>query len=342
MISSEAWLFLIALFTLPVAVAAIRSRKPGVTSARSRGSSALIINGEALASGVETHGSGRLDAVFRNIDDLGFSIETNRVRISETVEGRDLADFGLVQVAAYPRPTAALINALVDYLAHHKVPAVNMAGIGAPTKLFQYVRFAQAGLAVPKTVYLSTGALAESFLDLAQRLELPFILKALSASGGRYNFLVRTEREFRNHLYSQDHIRVCFLAQQFIANDSTYRVLVLGGEVQLVMRRSWAPGTHLSNTEQGAAAILVEPAAFAAAAKRMAIQAARLIGSEVAGVNLIQDWATQRWYVLDANSNPAMATGLFVEDKLAAYCSYLHKRLGIAEPAGTSLGWNAP
>jgi glutathione synthase/RimK-type ligase-like ATP-grasp enzyme len=285
--------------------------------------SALILNGRDLASAAD------VEVTCRGIDELAFAIETGRVRIAETVGGRDLADFGLVQVAGYPRPTAALINAIADYLEYHSVCAINVAGIGAPTKLGQYVRFAQAGLPVPDTFYSAPSALAESYSVLADWLDLPFVLKAMSASGGRYNFLVRSERELLRYLRDPDYVRVRFVAQQFIPNDTTLRMLVLGDEVGLIMRRSWAPGTHLANTAQGGASVLVDPADFDPAVKGVAAGAARLINSEVAGVNLIQHWTTGQWYVLDANANPAITTGAFVEEKLAAYQSYLRRRLGL-------------
>src|SRR5579859_4627292 len=143
---------------------------------------ALIVNGSALAAVLEVPTG--VDAVFRDVDELSFIIADGEVSIAETVSRRDLRTFGLVQMAAYPRPTASLISAVSAYLEHHQVPAVNMAGIGVPTKLVQYVRFALAGLPVPATVYLAREDLARSFPALAQRLELPFVLKALSASGG--------------------------------------------------------------------------------------------------------------------------------------------------------------
>jgi hypothetical protein len=63
--------------------------------------------------------------------------------VYETVEGRDLSDFGLIHVAAYPAPTATLVNAIAAYLEHWKVRGINLAGIGAPTNLLHYVLLAR-------------------------------------------------------------------------------------------------------------------------------------------------------------------------------------------------------
>jgi len=191
-------------------------------------------------------------------------------------------------------------------------------------------------------MYLAPAALAESYPAVARRLDLPFVLKALSASGGRHNFLVRDQDDFHGYVKGREHAAVNLLAQRFIPNDSTHRLLVLGGEVALAMRRTWAPGTHLTNTAQGGDATLVAPEDLDPAATRLARQAARLVDSEVAGVNLIQSWATGRWYVLDVNTNPAIATGSFVAEKLTAYRSYLCKRLDAApgrQRSGPTMTW---
>ncbi|MFE7810219.1 hypothetical protein ACFU51_37285 [Streptomyces sp. NPDC057430] len=142
---------------------------------------------ELLAAGVEV--------VFRSIEEIAIYIDSEGVRIRETVSGRDLADFGLVQVFAYHRPTATLLNALEDYLAVKGVRTVNVAGIGAPTKLFKYVRLANRGLSIPSTVYLPPRLLPGAYHDLAARLDLPFVMKPVT--GGRASSVAR-ERSPKN------------------------------------------------------------------------------------------------------------------------------------------------
>jgi hypothetical protein len=91
--------------------------------------------------------------VSRGIDELAFTIETGSVRVYETVSGWALEDFGFVQIVSFLNPTGTLLNAVTAYLLHQGVEVVNMEGIGAPTRLLQYVRFAQAGIPVPDARY---------------------------------------------------------------------------------------------------------------------------------------------------------------------------------------------
>ncbi len=290
----------------------------------------LVINGEVFrpeetnAGGLDV---GAVETVFRGIADIAFTVETNRTRVYETVSGIDLADFGLVQIAAYPRPTGTLLSAITAYLADRQRPVVNMAQIGAPTKLYQLIRLAQDGLPVPLTFYLPRRLLNDAFEDLAERLCLPFVLKAMNASGGRLNYLIHNEQEFLLHLLDPDQKAVAFLAQQFIPNNGTFRLLVLGDQAPIVIHRCSTDGTHLTNTERGGHATLFDTDTFDDDALAMAVRGAALMGCEVAGVNLVQHRDTRQWHVLEVSSSPAIGNGAFAAEKTGAYATYLHNKL---------------
>ncbi len=123
-------------------------RRPPADPERAPRRSILILNGAALAELKDELGAEEYEVVFRSIDELAFTIETGAVSVHETAGNRDLADFAFVQIASFPNPTGTLLNAIAAYLRHQGVDAVNAEGIGAPTRLLQYVRFAQAGITV--------------------------------------------------------------------------------------------------------------------------------------------------------------------------------------------------
>ncbi|MGW3690122.1 ATP-grasp domain-containing protein [Streptomyces sp. NPDC005125] len=294
------------------------------------GGDLLVINGEVFRSSDAASARlelGRAKTHFCGIGDIAFAIETGRTRVYETVGGRDLSEFGLIQIAAYPRPTATLLSSISAYLEHKGRPALNAAVISAPTKLYQLVAFAQGGLPVPTTLYLARRVLKDSFADLAGRLSLPFVLKAMNASGGRLNFLIESEIDFVRYVDDPSHTKVDFLAQRFIPNNGTFRTLVLGGDVPIVMHRCSTDGSHLSNIEQGGHATLFDPKTFETAVMEMAVRAAALMGSDIAGVNLVQDRLTREWYVLEVSCSPAIGSGAFATEKTRAYSSYLRAKL---------------
>ncbi|MGW2564313.1 ATP-grasp domain-containing protein [Streptomyces sp. NPDC001514] len=291
----------------------------------------LVVNGEvfqagcAVSAGLEL--GDEVTPVFRGIEDIAFSVETGRTRVYETVGSRDLAEFGLVQIASYPRPTATLLGCISAYLKHRRRPAVNAAAVNAPTKLYQLMVLAQDGLPVPATVHLPRRLLNDSFEDLANRLGLPFVLKAMNTGGGRLNFLIETEIDFLRYVEDPAHAKVAFLAQQFIPHNGTFRTLVFGRDVPILMHRCSTDGSHLTNTEQGGHATLFDVETFEPDVLRMAVRAAELMECEIAGVNLVQDRLTRQWYVLEVSSSPAIGTGAFVEQKTRAYSAYLRSKL---------------
>ncbi len=306
--------------------------RPGSRSdSPARPQSALVLNGEKLLGPDGDPGGLCLDGfetVFRSIDELAFTVETGQVRVCETVDGRDLADFGLVQVAAFPRPTATLLNAVAAYLGNKGVPAVNAEGVGAPTKLLQYVRFAQAGLPVPATWYIPPQLIREAYPDLAGAFGLPFLLSALSGSGDGHDILITTPGDFAEQLPSVlGHRRVMFLAQELIPSDSIFYLLILGDEAPIVIRHPGIGSARLRGAQQDGQMALIDPATFDPGARRLAVQAASLMGFDIAGVNLVQHCTTGQWYVLDASATPAISAGVFAPDKLGAYSTYLKRRL---------------
>jgi glutathione synthase/RimK-type ligase-like ATP-grasp enzyme len=312
-----------------------RAERRPVNSARLQGVSGggrdlLVING-AVFQADHSPGPLRLNddskVLFCGVDDIGFVIETGRTRVYETVSGRDLADFGLIQVASYPRPTAVLLSSISAYLEHRRRPAVNAAGISAPTKLYQLMTLAQGDLPVPPTIYLSRKLLHDSLPEIADGLGMPFVVKAISASGGRLNFLIESEVDFLWCVENAEHQNTAFLAQQFIPNNGTFRILMFGGEPHIIMHRCSTNGSHLTNTEQGGHATLFDVDSFDAEALEMSSRAARLMKCEVAGINMVQHKETRQWYFLEVTSSPAIATGAFAEEKISAYSSYLRKKL---------------
>lgn len=293
---------------------------------------ALVLNGEGLGEHVELAGellAAGVEVVFRSIEELAVHIGPGGARISETVDGRDLADFGLVQVFAYPRPTATLLNAIADYLATHGVRAVNVAGIGAPTKLFTYVRLANHGLAIPSTVYLPRRLLPDAYDDLAGRLDLPFVLK--SATGGRSGrtVLVSDETAFARALRDGDHARG-LLAQELVPPDGSYVALVLGGRVSFALRQRADGDGDLLATSGWEDAARVDPRELEPEAREAAVRAAAALGYDIAGVRLVRHWTTGQWCVLEVSPNPPIVSGGYAADMISAYLAYLKRRLADA------------
>ena len=288
--------------------------------------SALILNGAVLAETKGELGASGFEVVLRGIDELAFTIGAGTVGVHETVSGRDLADFSFVHVASFPKPTGTLLNAVTAYLRHHGVDAVNAEGIGAPTRLLQYVRFAQAGIPVPVTRYVPPRILAGVYPELAEQLGLPFVLTPLRGGAGRRDLLISDEASFAGALCAADHAN--FMAREFIPADAVHHLLVLGREVSMIMRQdiSFAEPC-LPRISEGGTLSLIDAAGFNADARNLGVQAASLMGLDVAGVSIVRHWTTSEWCVLDTNASLPFSAGAFVSHKVNAYTGYLWRKL---------------
>ncbi|MER7694628.1 hypothetical protein [Streptomyces sp. NPDC097610] len=288
---------------------------------------ALLLNSEELGEHIdfasELYAAG-VDVVFCNIEELAIDIGPGGARIRETVSGRDLADFGLVQVLAYPRPTATLLNAVADYLAANGVRAVNATGVGVPTRLFKYVRLANRGMSVPSTVYLPPRLPLDAYHDLALRLDLPFVLKTVT--GGGKDSIVGNEGAFTEKLQGAGNARG-FLAQELVPPDGSYFLLVLGGCVSFALQHRSIDGGDLLEMSGWEEATLVEPQSLDPMARATAVQAATSLDYDIAGVHLVRHWTTGQWCVVDVSPNPPIGRGGHIADKVSAYSAYLKGRL---------------
>ena len=48
---------------------------------------------------------------------------------------------------------------------------------------------------------------------------------------------------------------------------------------------------------------------------------------EIAGIDVIQDRKTKKWYVLEVNNSPQIRSGAFVDEKLKAVAAYFDHEL---------------
>lgn len=297
--------------------------------ARPASKPALVLNGEGLGEDVDLASellAAGVEVVFRSIEELAIDITPRGVHIRETVSGRDLAEFGLVQVFAYHRPTATLLNALAEYLSARGVRTVNVAGIGAPTKLFKYVRLANRGLSIPSTVYMPLQLLPGAYHDLATQLDLPFVLKSATGGRGGRTSLVGSEEAFTEKLRDAERTRG-FLAQELVPPDGSYFLLVLGGHVSFVLQHRSIGGGDLLAKLGWEDAALIDPQRLDPKARETAVQAATSLGYDIAGVHLVRHWTTGQWCVLDVSPNPPIGSGGYTADKVSAYSAYLKRRL---------------
>ncbi|MGH7566600.1 MAG: ATP-grasp domain-containing protein [Gemmatimonadota bacterium] len=216
------------------------------------------------------------------------------------VQGRPLGHID----AGLPRIGASLPGqgvAVVSHLEAMGVPVVNgSAAISrARDKLLALQVMAASGIRVPHTV------LARGPAQVDQALEIvggpPVVLKLLQGTQGVGVILAETRSAAVSTLDALWGLGQDVLVQEYVAESAgrDVRALIVGGRIVAAMRRQARSGEWRSNIHRGGAGTRVElDSSYADAA----ISAARAVGLDVAGVDLLEARDGPR--VTEVNASP--------------------------------------
>ena len=160
---------------------------------------------------------------------------------------------------------------------------------------------AQYGLPVPRTGFAH--ASADKDLLIEQVGGPPVILKLMQGTQGSGVLLAPTRKAAESQIAAFQQVGVNFLVQEFIAEATgkDVRALVVGGKVVAAMERSAPPGDFRSNLHRGGTARALK---LAPGERRLAERAAKALGLNVAGVDLIR--AGRGLLVLEVNASPGL------------------------------------
>jgi glutathione synthase/RimK-type ligase-like ATP-grasp enzyme len=255
------------------------------------------------------------------LQELVFLADAAQSRIFHPAHGFDLAGFDLVVFKQWAEEPGRAIAAAA-YARMHGIPYIDGAipPVGTSKLDFAFT-LAGHGLPVPPTLFGRPQDVLELLGGNSPPLRPPFVVKSVHGRKGRDNHLCPTVESVRT-VFTQNR-NLQFVVQPFIPNDGDWRVLVFGAQAKLALRRTAARGSHLNNTSAGGTAERVEVDSIPAAAVRDVIAAAAAVRLAVAGVDLITDRETGRHYVLEANSNPQLASGGFEDEKARFYREHL-------------------
>lgn len=267
--------------------------------------------------------NGEIDIEWHNYHAIRVEFKQGSLRVWLAESGTELKDFDFVYYKSFFRHSE-YAGVIASYLDAHNVPFVSseLRNHIPLTKLTQLSRLSLADLPIAKTVFMLHDQWPSEYATAVQSLGVPFIFKSTDGSGGEENYLIHTEEEFQAALAAFPKLQ--FIAQQYIENDSDLRVLIVGGEIKLIIKRQRtdAEATHLNNTSQGADAFLQPIEELAPEHQLVALESSRIMQREIAGVDLLFELGTGRPYILEVNASPQIASGAFAEEKLAIYTEY--------------------
>ena len=255
------------------------------------------------------------------LDQLMVELSPKEFKVSDSQSGELILNYDMVMIREYGGHFLDLAYIVSRYLKSHNVPFFNHNYLTYRpiSKAAQAALFYGQGVNFPLTYFSLSG---EDLARKAEDLGYPYILKDRLGMHGSDNHLVRSNNEALAILRDSE---IKFIAQKYLPNTHDYRILVMGDQEPLQIKRTAAAGSHLNNTSQGGTGQLVSelPEQVLADARRLTQDFAIGVG----GVDVLQSQTDNRYYFLEVNNQPQLATGAEVPAKLERFKDFLDSQL---------------
>ena len=157
------------------------------------------------------------------------------------------------------------------------------------------------GIGLPVTAFANDSTRADDVIELVGGS--PVVIKLLEGTQGIGVVLGETHKSARSVIEAFHGAEIAVLVQEFIkeAEGRDIRAFVVGRRVVATMERSGAKGDFRSNLHRGGSAQQVE---LTAAEKATALRAAKAMGLNVAGVDMLR--SKRGPVVMEVNSSPGL------------------------------------
>jgi ribosomal protein S6--L-glutamate ligase len=168
-------------------------------------------------------------------------------------------------------------------------------------KLRSLQLLASAGVGMPVTSYAHATQDIEGVLEIVGGT--PVVVKLLEGTQGLGVVLAETKKAAESVIGAFRQLDANILVQEFIkeSKGADVRAFVIGGRVVASMKRQGAPGEFRSNLHRGGNAAEIK---LTRGERATAVKAARVMGLNVAGVDLLQ--SERGPLVLEVNSSPGL------------------------------------
>lgn len=168
-------------------------------------------------------------------------------------------------------------------------------------KLRSLQLLSRKGVGLPVTTFAHDTRATGSLIKLCGGA--PVVIKLLEGTQGVGVVLAETQKAAESVIEAFRGLNANILVQQFVkeAGGADIRCFVVGGKVVAAMKRQGAKGEFRSNLHRGGAATLEK---ITPAERKTAAQAAKIMGLNVAGVDLLR--SNNGPVVMEVNSSPGL------------------------------------
>ena len=186
-------------------------------------------------------------------------------------------------------------------------------------KLYSLQLMSKHGINIPITSFANSSYDTKDLIKLVG--SAPLVVKLLEGTKGVGVVLAETNKAAESVINAFKSLKADVLVQHYIKESKgcDIRCFVIGDQVVASMERIAQDGEFRANIHLGATARAVE---ITNEEREMAIKAAKIIGLEVAGVDMVRSSSGPK--ILEINSSPGLegiegATGINVAEKMIEY-----------------------
>ncbi|MDP3994544.1 MAG: hypothetical protein Q8P91_01790 [bacterium] len=260
--------------------------------------------------------------------DLSFHIDGKKISIKVDGINEEITNFGLIYFRRVGTRFFSLAGTLAICLDSLNIRFFDTTfrHVGPDEDKFtNLTRLSLAGLPVMPTFFCWHNKIEEKEKEIMAKFGLPLIAKQLSSHRGKGVYLIKRQEDFK--LLAKDFPDGEFLFQKFYENDEEYRILVLGGTIGAFEKKIRTdPNEFRSNVALGAREEFVNIKKIPQEMKKIAIEAARVLNIEVAGVDILVDKKGRNW-LLEVNRGPGLTYDSKVSPELSGLASFFTREL---------------
>lgn len=266
---------------------------------------------------------GKGEVFYHTFQEIIVILNQNQLEIF--IGRKKLSDFNLV----YFRKTGskylslAAISAL--YLDLNNIPYIdsifkNLGPFG--NKLYSLAKLALGGLPVIPTLFCSRDSMDRNIDYVEKSFGYPLISKDVVLQKLKGVYVIRNKEDVTE--LPRDHN---FILQKFIGIKAEYRLLVLGDKVRVVhtkVQRSYE-NLRVDYLDQNAKEEYLKVDKIPEWYKKIAVESAKLLRLEIAGVDLVVDEDNRVW-VIEVNRGPGLNQDPRISPELPEISKYLYNK----------------
>jgi len=244
----------------------------------------------------------------------------NRDQWQATVPTGDLADYGIFYCRSVGDKNE-ILPLLLEYGRRREIRVADdylrrLGGAIRKRKSMEAAVLLTAGISYPESIF------APGRTEMARivgGMPKPVVVKKTGGRHGLGTFLVKENKDLEKVFLGRR--RADFLIQKYIPNDGDYRLFLIGYQVVAGFKRQIKEEKLILNQSQGSSVALAK---IPEPIRREAEKAARVLGVEIAGVDLVVNKHTGQPVVIEVNQAPEFRimekrSGLDIGQLIAEY-----------------------